>query len=175
MKIMRALLLASAVAMSVAPAVTAQEAAPSPEALDEAKKLISIMSPDMMKDMHTKMFAQIWPAMEKALRTQLVTLDAAAADTITLEIRATFENEMNAEIAALMATMPAAYARYLTASEMRDIEIFYRTPSGAKTLKVMPQMMGEMMGNLAPRLQGMIQRVNVAVIGILEKHGLRPK
>jgi uncharacterized protein len=175
MKIVRALLLASAVGMSVAVPAAAQQAAPSPEAIEEARKLIAIMSPDMIKDMNTKIFAQIWPPTEQALRTQFATLDAATADGVKAEIRATLENELNAEVTTMMGTMPAVYARYLTVAEMRDIQAFYRTPSGAKALKVMPEMMGEMMGNLTPRLQGMMQRINVAVIGILQKHGLGPK
>src|SRR5262245_799098 len=123
MKILRALVLVSAVGMcSVIPAAAQQAAAPSAEAIDEAKKLIAIMSPDMIKDMNTKIFAQIWPMMEQALRTQFSTLDAAAADEIKAEIRATLEKELNAEVTAMMDTMPAVYARYLTAGEMRDIQ-----------------------------------------------------
>jgi uncharacterized protein len=176
MKILRALLLASAVGIcGVIPAAAQQAAAPSPEAIEEAKKLIAVMSPDMIKDMNTKIFAQIWPTMEQALRTQFSTLDAAAADEIKTEIRGTLENELIAEMTALMETMPAVYARYLTVGEMRDIQAFYRTPAGAKALKVMPEIMGETMGSLGPRMQGMMQRINVAVIGILQKHGLGPK
>ncbi len=176
MKILRALLLASAVGMSsVIPAAAQQAATPSPEAIDEAKKLIAIMSPDMIKDMNAKIFAQILPTMERALRNQFPTLDAATADEINAEVRATLEKELNAEVTTLMDTMPAVYARYLTAAEMRDIQAFYRTPTGAKALKVLPEIMGEMMGNLGPRMQGMMQRINVAVIDILKKHGLGPK
>jgi hypothetical protein len=58
---------------------------------------------------------------------------------------------------------------------MRDIQDFYRTPTGAKALKVLPEIMGEMMGKLGPRIQDTMQRVNVAVAGILQKHGLGPK
>jgi hypothetical protein len=175
MKSLRALLLASAVGMSIVTPAAAQQTAPSPEAIDEAKKLIAIMSPDMIADMNAKIFAQLWPSMEQALRTQFSTLDAAAADAIKTEIRATLEKELTAEVTALMETMPAVYARYLTAAEMRDIQAFYRTPSGAKALKVMPEIMGETMGSLTPRMQGMIQRINVAVVGILQKRGLGPK
>jgi hypothetical protein len=174
---LRALLLASAVGMSIViPAAAQQAATTSPEAIEEAKKLIAIMSPDMIKDMNTKIFAQIWPSMEEqALRTQFSTLDAATADEIKAEMRTTLEKELNAEVATLMDTMPGVYARYLTAAEMRDIQAFYRTPAGAKALKVLPKIMGETMGSLGSRLQGMRQRINVAVLGILQKHGLGPK
>jgi len=117
----------------------------------------------------------MWPSMEQALRSQFSKLDAAAAEEIKTEIRGTLENELMAEMTGLMGTMPAVYARFLTADEMRDIQAFYRTPAGAKALKVMPEIMGETMGNLGPRLQGMMQRINVAVVGILQKHGVGPQ
>ncbi len=175
MKVLRALLLLSAIGMSVIPAAAQLAAVPSAEAIDEAKKLIAIMSPDMIKDMNAKIFAQMWPTMEQALRAQVSTLDAATADAVKAEIRATLEKELLSEVTALMEAMPAVYARYLTVEEMRDIQAFYRTPSGAKSLKVMPEIMGETMGSLGPRMQGMMQRINVAVIAILQKHGLGPK
>jgi hypothetical protein len=129
----------------------------------------------MIKDMNTKIFAQIWPTMEQSLRRQFSTVDAATLDAINAEIRAALEKELNTDVTALMDTMPAVYARYLTAAEMRDIQAFYRTPTGAKALKVLPEIMGEMMGKLGPRIQDTMQRVNVAVAGILQKHGLGPK
>jgi hypothetical protein len=178
MKILRAVLLASAVGIgAIIPAAAQQAAAPapSPEAIAAAKELIAIMSPDMIKDMNNKMFAQMWPGMEQALRTQFSTLDAATAEEVKTEIRAALEKEMITEMTALMDTMPAVYAKYLTVDEMRSIQAFYRTPAGAKVLKVMPEIMGEAMSGFGPRLQGMVQRINVAVLGVLQKHGLGPK
>jgi hypothetical protein len=175
-RILRALLLASAVGTGgIIPAAAQQTAAPSPEAITAAKELIAILSPDIIKDMNNKIFTQMWPAMEQALRPRLSMLDAAAADGVKAEVRATLEKELMAEVTGLIETLPAVYTRYLTADEMRDIQAFYRTPAGAKTLKVMPEIMGETMGNLGPRMQGMMQRINGAVVDILQKHGLGPK
>jgi hypothetical protein len=176
MKILRVLLLASAAGVSgVITAAAQQPAAPSPEAIAAAKELIATISPEMIKDMNNKMFAQMWPAMEQALQSQFSNLDAAAATELKVEIRAELEKELVEEVTRLMDTMPAIYARYLTANEMRDIQAFYRTPAGAKTLKVMPEIMGEAMAGFGPRLQGMMQRLNVAITGILQKHGYGPK
>lgn len=175
-RILRTMLLTFAVGMGgMIPAMAQQAAAPSAETIAEAKKLIAIISPDIIKDMNDKIFSQMWPSMEQAVQARVSTLDAAAADGVKAEIRATLEKELMAEVTALTETMPAVYARYLTAGEMRDIQAFYRTPAGAKTLKVMPQIMGETMGNLGPRMQGMMQRINGAVVDILQKHGVGPK
>jgi uncharacterized protein len=176
MKILRILLVASAVGMSGIIAAAAQQpAAPSPEAMAAAKELIAIMSPDMIKDMNNKIFAQMWPAMEQALQSQFSKMDEATATGMKAEIRAEVEKEVVKEVTGLMDIMPAIYAHYLTADEMHDIQAFYRTPAGAKTLKVMPEILGEAMAGFAPRLQGMMQRVDVTITGILRKHGDGPK
>jgi uncharacterized protein len=176
MKILRVLLLASAAVMSaVITAAAQQSATPSPEAIAAAKQLVAVMSPDMIKDMNNKIFAQMWPAMENALQSQFSKLDAATAAQMKTEIRAEVEKEVLNEVTGLMDIMPPIYARYLTVNEMRDIQAFYRTPAGAKTLKVMPEIMGEAMGGFGPRLQGMVQRINVAITDILQKHGTGSK
>jgi hypothetical protein len=170
MKILRVWLLASVVGMGGAISAAAQQAtapAPSPEAIEVAKELLAVISPDMINDITSKMISQIWPPLEQTLRTQYPQLDAATS----AELRAEFEKMMVADMTEYMNDAPAIYARYLTVAEMRDIQTFYRTPTGAKTLKLMPQIMGEVMGNLAPRMQGMMQRINVTLTSVLQKHG----
>jgi hypothetical protein len=181
MKILRILLLASAAGMCGVATAAAQQsttpspATPSPQAIAAAKELIAIMSPDMIKDMNNKIFAQMWPAMEQALQSQFSKMDAATAAELKTEIRAEVEKEVLKEVTGLMDIMPTIYAHYLTADEMRDIQVFYRTPAGAKTLKVMPEILSEAMAGFAPRLQGMMQRINVTITGILQKRGAGPK
>jgi hypothetical protein len=70
---------------------------------------------------------------------------------------------------------PSIYARYFSAQEMRDITAFYRTPAGAKTLKVMPRATADLFALVTPRMQGMQERVNLAFLNILQKHGLYAK
>ncbi len=179
MKILRVWLLASVVGLAGAISAAAQQAtspAPSPEAIAVAKELIAITAPDdMLQDMNNKMLAQFWPAMEQAMKPQFSKFDAATAAELNAEVRAEFEKLMTAQMAELMDAMPAVYARYLTVDEMRQIVAFYRTPAGVKTLKVMPEIMGETMGKFAPRFPDMMQRLYVAFDGILQKHGVRPK
>jgi uncharacterized protein len=166
----RALLLASAAGMSSGiPAAAQQAAAPSPEAIEEAKKLIAILEPDMIKGVNANaIFPEIGVTMME-VRARFPTLDAATAGAIQAEIRAALVKELTDEVTALM---PAVYARYLTADEMREIVAFYLTPAGAKSLNVMPEIMGEMTRNLIPRMPGMTTRIKVAITGILQKHGL---
>lgn len=172
MKILRVWLLASAVGMSGVASAAAQGApAPSPEAIAVAKELLALISGDMIGDLTSKMVAQTWPTLEQAMRNQYPKLDAATS----AELRAEFEKQIAANVAEALNDAPGVYARYLTVPEMRDIQAFYRTPTGAKTLKLMPQITGEVMGNFVPRMQGMMERVNVALTGILRKHGYTTK
>jgi uncharacterized protein len=174
MKMLRIMLLVSAAILTGAMPAAAQgtpPAAPSAEALAVAKELISLLSGDMMADLNSKMVAQAWPTVEQALRQQFPKLDAATG----AELRAEFEKQIAANVAESMNDAPAIYAKYLTVAEMRDIQAFYRTPTGAKSLKLMPQITAEVMGNFFPRMQSMMERVNVAMTGILQKHGFTTK
>jgi hypothetical protein len=176
MRILRVLLLASGVALAGVVAAASQGAspaapAPSAEALATAKELVALMSGDTMRDLTGRMTAQVWPNIEQSLRMQFPTIDAA---TIA-ELRAELEKQMGANVAESMDDAPAVYARYLTVAEMRDILAFYRTPTGAKTLKLLPQITSEVMGNFMPRMQGMMARIDTALTGILQKHGFATK
>jgi hypothetical protein len=63
----------------------------------------------------------------------------------------------------------------MSVPEMRDPQAFYRTPTGAKTLKLMPQITAEVMGTFLPRMQGLQQSIDVAFRTILQKHGFDAK
>src|SRR5579859_6343398 len=170
MKMLRIMLLVSAAILTGAVPAAAQgapPAAPSAEALAVAKELISLLSGDMLADLNSKMVAQAWPSLEQALRQQFPKLDAATS----AELRAEFEKQITANVAEALSDAPTIYARYLSVAEMRDIQAFYKTTTGAKSLKMMPQITAEMMGNFIPRMQGMMQSVDVAMTAILQKHG----
>jgi hypothetical protein len=171
MKILRVVLLASAATLGGVVSAASQgappAAAPSADAIAVAKELISLMSGDMMNDLTGKMVAQVWPSVEQSLRQQFPKLDAATS----AELQAEFQKQMAANVTEALSDAPTIYAKYLSVAEMRDIQAFYKTPTGAKSLKLMPQITAESMGNFLPRMQGMMERVNTAMTGILQKHG----
>jgi hypothetical protein len=145
----------------------AQNSAPSPETLQAAKELVSTVSSGMISEMAGRMTAQVWPSMETALRTQNPRIDAA---TIT-ELRDEFQKLIVGYVSEIMNDLPAIYARYLTAQEMGEIVAFYRTPTGAKALKVMPQATSDSISLIMPRLQGMQEKANLAFLTILQMRG----
>lgn len=142
--------------------------APSPEALRAAQELVAITSADSTAGMVANLTAQIWPSAEAALREQYPNIDAATTE----ELRKEFERIVVASVNDVMKDAPAIYVRHLTAQEMRDAIAFYKTPSGAKTLRVMPQLTAEIAAAIDPRTQGLQERINLAFLNILQKRGL---
>jgi uncharacterized protein len=148
MKIVRAMLLASAVGIgAVIPAIpaAAQQAAapePSPEAIAAAKELIAITSLDMIKDVTHKMVAEMSVINQRLLARFSIddaTIDDATMDALNSEIRPVVEKEVVTWVTTLAdSTMPAFYARHMSVDEMKAIEAFYRSPAGAKLLHMTP-------------------------------------
>jgi uncharacterized protein len=174
MRILRTWLLASAVGIGSCLSAAAQGTTappPSAEALAAAKELVTLLSGDMIGNLTRSMVAQAWPKFEQSLRARYPQLDAATG----AELRTEFEKQMAENVAESLNDAPAIYARHLTVAEMRDIQAFYRTPTGAKTLTLMPQIASEVMGSFFPRIESMMQRVEAAMTGILQKHGYAPK
>jgi uncharacterized protein len=170
MKILRTLVFTAAMgALGIqcggAPAVAQSSA--SQEALQAATNLVSIVSGSMVSDVITRTTSQVWPRIESAVRTQNPKIDAA---TIA-QLRQQFERLIVSSISDVMKEAPAIYMRYFTAQEMRDIVAFYRTPTGAKALKVMPQASADLLASMTPRLQGLEEKVNLAFLNILQQRG----
>lgn len=140
----------------------------SADAAQAAKDLVAVVTETMMSDLATKMTAQVWPTMESTLRTQNPNLDASTV----AELRSEFERLVTESMSEVMQSAPAIYQRYFTADELNGLLAFYRTPLGAKTLKMMPQVMSDVSAVILPRMQGLQQRVNLAFLTILQKRGL---
>ncbi len=163
---MKRLVVLAVICGSLAFAAARAEDAPSPEALKAAQELAQIVSADTVNQMSAAMTAQIWPNIESSLATKI--------DAATLaELRTEFEKSVAAFANETMHSSPAVYARTFTAQELRDILAFYKTPTGTKALHTMPKVIGEVMAEMAPRMQTFQQDLNTRMIAILEKHGYK--
>jgi hypothetical protein len=88
-----------------------------------------------------------WPDIERRLSNQV---DRAALAELRIHLD---------QIQDIMKDAPAIYARRFTAQELREIG-FYRTPTGQKSLREMPQVMAEAVALIVPRMadiQGEVQ------------------
>jgi hypothetical protein len=146
----------------VAEAQTPQ--APAPDALNAARELLAVMSPDMIGQTVQGMTAQIWPSIQQQLGPKV--------DQATLaELREEFVRSLQQFVSDSMQDAPAIYARYFTADELRQIAAFYKTPAGAKALQTLPKVTADYFGTMMPRMAGFQQQMNGRIQAILEKHG----
>ena len=71
----------------------------------------------------------------------------------------------------MLSTLPPIYARHFTVAELKELAAFYRTPTGAKALREVPQVMGELTTFLLPRLQDVQRQTGEAFTRIPREHG----
>jgi hypothetical protein len=164
MQILRLFVVAVAIALRCVPA---QAQAPnSPEALAAANELLAIISGDTIAQMTQAMTGQIWPQLQGQFQNRV--------DEPTLqEIRTELEKGMVRFMTEAMKDAPAVYARHFSAPELQDMAGFYRTPTGAKALRLLPQVTAEFFGTLMPRMQSFQQEIDGIIRGVLQRHGVR--
>ncbi|MGH9902755.1 MAG: DUF2059 domain-containing protein [Pyrinomonadaceae bacterium] len=56
------------------------------------------------------------------------------------------------------------YDEHFTAEELRDLLAFYKTPTGRKTIKIMPQLFSESMNKTSERLAPEVQPIVKEII-----------
>jgi uncharacterized protein len=163
---MRALrILAVASLLLVAGGQTRADDPPSPEALAAATDLLAVLSPDMMKQLTGSVTAAFWPVVEQQARANKID------DATIAEMRGEFERIQLAFVSDAMKEAPPIYARHFTVAELHELATFYRTPAGAKALREMPRVMGDMTALLVPRLQDLQRNTGEAFEKILREHG----
>jgi uncharacterized protein len=161
---MRWLLVVLVIALRCLSSEAWAQAPGSPEALRAAQDLVNILSGDMIGQMSRAMTGQIWPKLEADLgpKTNPETM---------VELRSEFEKALEKFISESMKDAPALYAKHFSAQELRDIAAFYKTPSGAKSLQLMPTVTAEFFGTMMPRMQGFTTEIQATVQRVLQKHG----
>jgi uncharacterized protein len=161
MRLLHTLLIVAALGCS-APAAHAQT--DQSEALQVANELFALLSKDMLADLTSNMTAQMWPMVERQMRPGL--------DQQTLaELRSEFERIQKESMAEVMQGAAPIYARHFTAGELRDLMNFYNSPTGQKSLKVLPQVMSEILNGMMPRMQQLQMQASESFAKILRERG----
>jgi uncharacterized protein len=162
------LLLVFAVLLFLGPLWSARaEESPSPEALQAATELMSIMSPDMTHQLAAQTTNAVWPRIVQALRAQNNNIN----DATLAELRNEFEHDQMDMLPGVLKDAPPIYARHFTVDELHQLIAFYKTPLGAKTLRELPQVMGELLVTITPRVQVAQQQAIARFNDILRQHG----
>jgi hypothetical protein len=175
---MKKIVLAACLALSFAvPSSYAQSAAPVDAATAAAvQDLLDAMHyRDTMQQTVTQMQKNM-PAMMMQGAAAAIRNNKSMTDAQKNDAMAKANKEIPQAVAAMDATFkdPALmdelvaefiplYARHFTAAEIRDMAAYYRTPVGAKMIRLMPQIAGESMQIsqkvLMPRLNAAIEKV----------------
>jgi len=138
---------------------------PSPEALQAAKDLFGILSPDLTAQLTARITNAFWPMVEQKARADKID------DATIAELHREFERIQIDFLTEAMKDAPAIYARHFTVGELGELITFYRTPVGAKALHEMPQVTAEFTTQLLPRLQDVQRRTSEAFNTVLHAHG----
>jgi hypothetical protein len=154
---------AAPVAAQISPSPAGQ-AAPSPEALQAARDLTSIISVNTITELTQNVTNQVWPALETAVRSKNPNISPAAL----ADLRREFERQQFAIALDSLNDAVGIYARNFTVEELRALAAFYRTPVGAKALTVMPRTTVELIAAMGPRLQTLQAKFGETVVKLLE-------
>jgi len=169
MSLVRVLAMVAALALPGLPWINAAaaQAAATPESLAAARELLAIISKDTMRQVVTQVANQVWPTVERSLRAKQPDISAAQV----AELRAEFERIQLEYMASVMDDAPVIYARHFSADELRELLAFYRSPIGAKALRVLPQVTAESMALMMPRLQQIQAQTMEAFTKVLRQRG----
>ncbi|GBD50706.1 DUF2059 domain-containing protein [Methylopila sp. Yamaguchi] len=165
MSTFRNVAVAACVASAIALAPAAGRAQTDPEAIDLARQLMQVTLVDQLQ---RQMVDQSWAQMEALIHQSApeVTSDQF------VELKSEFAAIAEKDIAASLASVPAVYAKHFSAQELKDMLAFYETPTGRKTITVMPALMGELMQTLTPQMLESAKRMQEAFTRVLAKKGI---
>ena len=138
--------IAAALAISLAVSLPTY-AEDNPESrLKVAEELVAQTVTGSMVD---NMTASLWPTVEADIKSKNPNADQAAIDGL----KADFIDMQKQQMADLVVDMPAVYAKYFTADELKEILKFQTSEVGRKALAVTPQIMAEFMPKIMQSLQ----------------------
>jgi hypothetical protein len=166
MRRLRHLVFAAALAgLSLSSATARAESPPSPETMEAAQSLFTQLFTHGFVALNAQAVEIAWPGIEGALRAQKPDLSPATL----AELRQEFERIRLARLSEIVKDVPAIYARYLTADDMRALAAFYSTPSGAKMLQALPKFLPEAFATVLPRMQSMAGETQESFLKLLRE------
>ncbi len=169
MRRLRLLAFAAALAAaSLMPVAARAEAPPSSDTMAAAEALFTHLYANGFVALNAQAVETAWPGIETALRNHKPTIDPATLS----ELRREFERIRLARMSEIVKDVPAIYARYLTAEDMRVLAAFWSTPTGAKVLQAMPKILPEIFAAVLPRMQSMTAETQEAFLKLLRERGL---
>ena len=140
----------------------------SPETMEAGRALFSVLFDHAFIALNAQAVEVAWPAIEGALRAKNPHIDAATLAGLRQEL----ERIRLARLHEMTKDLPALYVRHLTAEEMREVAAFYRTPTGAKMLGILPKILPDAFATILPRVQAMNAETQDLFLKLLRERGL---
>jgi uncharacterized protein len=159
---------AALTAANFLPNAARAESAASAEAMEAAQALFTQLFAHGFVALNAQAVETAWPGIENALRAQKPNIDAATL----AELRREFERIRLARLSEIVKDVPAIYARYLSAEDMRTLAAFYGSPTGVKMLQAMPKVLPEAFATVLPRMQSMAAETQEAFLKLLRERGV---
>jgi hypothetical protein len=124
---------------------------------ESIKELFHVMQVDSLTD---KMFSSVFPSMFKQMRSQFPAKDSLSV-VRTNEIMKSIMEMAKVINDRMREDMVPLYDKYFSQNEINDYIAFYKSPSGQKSIKLMPEIqkdiMNIMMQNYMPEMQKKIK------------------
>jgi uncharacterized protein len=169
MRRLRVLALAAAFAAATfSPAIVRAQEQPSAESMEAAQALFALLFAHSFATLNALAVEKAWPGIESALRTQRPNIEPATL----AELRKEFERMRLERLSEAVKDIPAIYARYLSADDMRVLVAFYGTATGTRMLQAMPRVMPEAFASVLPRMQSMLAETQDSFLKLLRERGL---
>ena len=108
------------------------------EKIEDIASLIEIMEADNLLDQMNRVMLQYW---SNAIRNARPDVDESILSIVKEEIYAVTTGYRNE----LLARIVMIYHKYFSHEEIRDLIDFYRTDTGKKTIRIMPDLLRESM------------------------------
>jgi hypothetical protein len=158
-----------AVLIALAPITPTRAETTDTDSLAAAQELFALLSKDMIGQVVEGVTAQTWPSIEASLRAN----NPNAEPQAFADMRRDFEAIQKDYMADVLRDAPAIYARNFSAQELRDVTAFYKTPTGAKMLRITPQITAEILAVITPRVQEVLARSRAAFAQAVKVKGYR--
>ena len=123
---------------------------------ESIKELFLIMKNDSMMN---KMLDSMIPSMASQMQSQV---KDSVASSKSINIMNVSMQEVKGLIPQMMGDMALIYDKYYTEKEIKDFIVFYKSPSGQKSLNLAPEIMKEFMGTMMQKYMPEIQKTMAA-------------
>jgi hypothetical protein len=133
---------------------------------DDIKRLMSVMQIDKMVD-------NAMQQMVNAMKQQITARMATQGDSDKDELIGKFMDFVSSETTAMAKKMltedlPSIYEKHFTSEEIKDLILFYESPTGKKIVKKTPEISGEIMNIMATKyMPGLGQKISEKMTEII--------